>query len=162
MRIGFKRVDVIKGGQYETEYYNNIIIPDRSPERIKGYFAIEVDDDEIGYNWLINHMANVKWEGVDVFAELPIANKDTPTPNWLPNNTYTDENDVEQTYTLAEYGQVREDSLDTLKWVFKASVYGDLSVSQLTSFATALTNMGGLGLLTDQARNLLNGPAYTE
>jgi hypothetical protein len=161
MRIGFLRADVIQGGQYETLYYNNIIIPDRTPEKVGNYFAIDVEEDEISYTWLVNNMANVKWDGIGIFAELPVANKTTPTPAWLPNNTYLDEFSVEQTFTLEEYGMVREDSLDNLKWVFKATVYGDLDESQLTSLDGVITGIGGaIGLLTDQARTLLNGPAY--
>jgi len=160
-RIGFKRTDVITGGQYQDLYYDHIIIPDRRGELVGGYYAIEVDEDEISYNWLVGHMANVKWENLGIFAELPIANKTTPVPNWLPNNTYIDEAGDTQTYTLEEYGQSREDSLDGLKWVFKVTVYGDLKESQLSSLDAALTNMSGTGLTTAQARNLLNGADYT-
>ena len=161
MNIGFKRTDVVTGGQYQSLYYDHIIIPDRRGELIGGYYVIEVDEDEISYNWLVSHMANVKWENVGIFVELPIANKSSLTPAWLPNNTYIDENGDTQTYTLEEYGMVREDSLNGLNWVFKSTVYGDLNESQLTSLNTAVTNMGGTGLTTYQARNLLNGATYT-
>ena len=162
MKIGFKREDVIKGGQYENLYYDYIITPAIKRIRAGEYYMTEPIESDLTYTWLSGNKANIKWEDLGIFVELPVSFKTTPAPAWLTKNTYLDENGDTQTHTLESYGKVREDSIDTLNFVMKVSVHEDLTLSQLDSLDAFLaSNPTATGLTINETRTLLNGPNYT-
>lgn len=160
MKIGFKKTDAEVEGQYHNLFYNNFTVP--QADEVGGFLVVDVKEVDMPYNWFMTNRNNIKWKNVGIFVELPISFKTTNAPNWLKNNTYVDENEETQTHTLESYGKVREDSLDGNFFVMKATVHEDLTLSQLDSLeAFLVANPTATGMLTSEARDLLNGTNYT-
>lgn len=162
MKIGFKESDIVVGGQYHDLFYDNVVVKPRKFKNQSSYKIVEVKDGVINYDWLIQHKDNIAWENIGIFVELPISFKTVNAPSWLTNNTYEDENGDTQTHTLESYGKVRKDSLNGNFFVMKVSVHKDLILSQLNSLEAFLgANPTATGMLSSEARDLLNGVNYT-
>ena len=164
MKIGFLKTDVKVGGLYHDLFYDNVVVEDRKVENISGYLAVEANEGEINYAWLVAHKDNIKWENLAIYVEMPVAFKTANAPAWLDNNTYTDENGDVQTHTLESYadGPVRNDNLAGTMWVFKVTASKDLTLAQLNQLETFLgNNATATAMLVKETRDLLNGPNYT-
>lgn len=159
MKIGFKKLDAEVGGQYHNLFYNNFTVP--QADEIGGFLVVNVKESDMPYNWFMTNRNNIKWKDVGIFVELLVSFKTVNAPSWLTKNTYTDDNGDTQTHTLESYGKVREASLDGSFFVMKVSVHKDLTLSQLNSLEMFLTaNPTATGMLTSEARGLLNGVDY--
>ena len=162
MRIGFKKADVKTGGQYHDLFYDHVIVEGRRIEKIGSYLAVEVNEDEISYSWLIANAANIKWENLGLYVEAPVSFKTVNVPAWLPHNTYVDENQDTQTHTFESWGGVVRESLDGTKIVLKVTTHGDINASALASLASLVdgnVNLTAMGVV--QTRTLTQGVEYT-
>lgn len=159
MKIGFKKIDAKVGGQYHSLFYNNFTVP--QADEVGGFLVVDVKEADMPYNWFMANRNNIKWKNIGIFVELPISFKTVAAPSWLTNNTYVDENGDIQTHTLESYGKVRKYSLNGNFFVMKVTVHKDLTLSQLNSLETFLgANPTATGMVTSEARDLLNGPSY--
>ena len=163
MRIGFKLNKIRKGGSLEDLYYDQVITTGRKVKDDRGYRAVDIDDSEVPWAFLVANKDDIAIEFADIFVELPVSFKTVSAPSWFPNRTSFDsETGEEVVKDLGEF-QIREDSLDGNKFVLK--IQGQKAGDQLTIInevvdflaAQPTANAG----LVDEARNLLNGAGYT-
>jgi hypothetical protein len=161
MKIGFKKADVRKGGQYEELFYNHVVVEGREIEIVKSYLTISVDEEEIGYAWLVANAVNLGWEDVSIYVEAPASFKTVKVPNWLPDNTYQDEDDNQVDHTFESWGGVVRETLDDTKILLKVTSRGDLSKTQLDSLNSLVSGNPSLtALLVEEARTLVAGVDY--
>lgn len=153
--IGIKLTDVEVGGQYHDQFYKYAVIQDLPRERQGQWIVVDVKGllgTSFTWNWFNNNRANIKWEGLEIWVEAPIAVKDQNVPAWLPNRTYEDEQGQTQIHTFESWGAVSRVSLDNTKALYKITVYGDLDDSQLDSLVTAAAGFSGTLMLVSEAR----------
>ena len=160
-KIGFKLSDIKKGGTHEALFYNQVVLQDRPRERKQGYILVEVDDDEINYNFLDAQKDSIVWENVSIFVEVPVSYKTTNVPTWLPNRTFIDEEGVEQIHTLESWGGVVRENLAGTKMIVKLTQFGDVVGSDFDSLVAFINGAGTrVGLSVQEARDLLATSAY--
>jgi hypothetical protein len=158
MKIAFRKTDVKKGGTYEDLFYDRVLVEGRRIETMGGYVVVPDVEDVITYNWISNNIADIKYEGLVAYIELPAAMKDTLCPAWLPDRINIDENGEEYTKTLEQYGFSRE-RLDGTRWLFTVEVQPAFA-DNLFSFV--LGNGQADGYTVKGARTLTQGVEYTE
>lgn len=163
MKLAFEKQKIKVGGDYHDVFYNNVVIEGKRTEQ--GNKVPWVNDprwtivqeipyeEQPTYAWLTAHNANIKWEGVDFFAEAPVAFKTSPVPVWLPDRL--DENDDPYTFETWQGGSmVLSNNLIGDKFVLKL---GALDNAQLTSLDGVATITG---MCTKEASALLKGVLY--
>jgi hypothetical protein len=162
MKIAFKRADIIKGGKHENLFYNQVLVPERKRERLGGKVLVEIDENEVPFNFLATNKDDFEWENVSIFVEVPVSYKTTNVPTWLPNRAFIDEEGVEQIHTLESWGGVVRENLAGTRMLVKLTLHGDVTGAAFNSLATFINGAGTrIGLSVQEARDLIATAAYT-
>ena len=158
--IGFKRNDVEVGGQFFDQFYNKIVLDRTKRRTIGGLLAVEWDG--LTYAQFKAAKDNIKWRNLALFVELPVSFKTSNVPTWLPNRTFIDENDQEQTHTIESWGGIVRENLAGTKMVVRLTKFGDLLGADMDAAIAFIDGAATrTGLMVDEARALVNSAAYT-
>lgn len=162
MKLAFKKTDILTGGQYADLFYDYFIQNPQEVEKQGQWRIVEVDEADVPYSWFKNNYANIKWEGVSIWVEVPIALASSSTPAFLPNRMGTDENGDSYVKTLSEWYPEPRTRLDASKFLLKLDAGGVLTPAQMIdAIALIEGNVNYDGYLISEARNLVNGILYT-
>ena len=168
MKIGLKLSDVRKGGKFERVYYNNVLVPGNKIERRGDMVYPDIPDEDVSFAWLVANIDDIDIK-IAVYVEVPISFLDVDVPSWLPENTWTDEDDVVTTHTFKSWGnssgQATEDyiarkSLDGTKMVIDLTRIGNgfIDSSMLTSIAAVSS---ATPMTVGETRALVKEAAYS-
>ena len=157
MKIGIKLIEVKKGGKFENEFYDNVIVLDKPIER-KGEYVI-IDIPNIPFAWLNTNKADIKFEPMALYVEAPASFKTVDVPNWLPEFEYADDDGNMINHTFESWGISRE-RLDGTKILIDLTAQGNGVVT--SAMITKILGISNVTPLTaSQARTLVQGPEYS-